>query len=87
MLHSNLNSKKAQGLSLQTIIIAALVIIVLVVMIAIFTGKIGDYRRSLDTCSSSITSSTEGSCPATHPIAIPLKGSKEFCCITIDPKP
>ena len=32
--------KKAQGLSLTTIIVAAIAIIVLVVLIAIFTGKI-----------------------------------------------
>ena len=36
-----LNSKKGQGLSLNTIIIAIIVLVVLVVIVMIFTGVIG----------------------------------------------
>jgi len=35
--------KKAQGLSLNTIIVAAIVLIVLVVLWAIFTGRLGAF--------------------------------------------
>ena len=35
--------KKAQGLSLNTIIIAAIVLIVLIVLWAIFTGRMGGF--------------------------------------------
>ena len=40
--------KKAQGLSMTTIIVAALTIIVLVVLVAIFTGKIGTFGGNID---------------------------------------
>ncbi len=40
-------NKKAQGLSLNTIIIAALVLIVLVVLIMIFTGRMGWFNIGL----------------------------------------
>ena len=39
--------KKAQGLSLTTIVIAAAVLIVLIVLIGIFTGYFGDFVPSL----------------------------------------
>jgi len=39
--------KKAQGLSLNVIIIAAIALIVLVVLVAIFTGRMGDWTAGL----------------------------------------
>lgn len=41
-------NKKAQGLSLNTIIIASLVLIVLVVLILIFSGRMGMFGQDLD---------------------------------------
>ena len=41
--------KKGQGLSLNTVIIAAIVLIVLVVLWAIFTGRMGAFSRGLQT--------------------------------------
>tara|TARA_Y100000031_G_scaffold157178_1_gene217240 strand:+ start:16470 stop:16784 length:315 start_codon:yes stop_codon:yes gene_type:complete len=38
-------NKKAQGISIRTIIIALLALIVLVVLIGIFVGKIGDFSE------------------------------------------
>jgi flagellar basal body-associated protein FliL len=40
-------SKKAQGLSMNVIIIAAIALLVLVVLVAIFTGKMGDFTGGL----------------------------------------
>lgn len=42
--------KKSQGLTLNTIIIAALVLIVLVILVLIFTGRIGNFRKGVDEC-------------------------------------
>ena len=42
--------KKAQGLSLNTIIIAALVIMVLVILILVFTGRMGNFSSSSESC-------------------------------------
>ncbi len=39
--------KKGQGLSLNTIIIAAIVLIVLVVLWAVFTGRMGKFSQGL----------------------------------------
>lgn len=39
--------KKGQGLSLNTIIIAAIVLIVLIVLWAIFTGRMGGFTRDV----------------------------------------
>jgi len=42
-----MKNKKSQGLSLNTIIIAAIVLIVLVVLWAIFTGRMGKFSTGL----------------------------------------
>ena len=51
--------KRAQGLSLTTIVIAALALIVLVVLVLIFTGRMGGFAQGLDT-----VTSCENSCKA-----------------------
>ena len=43
--------KRAQGLSMNTIIIAALVVIVMIVLILIFTNSGGSFNRNLRECS------------------------------------
>ena len=43
--------KKAQGLSINVIIIVAISLIVLVVLIAIFTGRMGGFVKGVDTSS------------------------------------
>jgi hypothetical protein len=40
-------NKKAQGLSLTTIIVAAIALIVLVVLVMIFTGRIGIFQEGV----------------------------------------
>ena len=40
--------KKAQGLSLTTVIIAAIVIIVLIVLVMIFTSRTGKFRGGVE---------------------------------------
>ena len=41
---------KAQGISLNVIIIAAIALIVLVVLVAIFTGRMGITIKSIESC-------------------------------------
>ena len=41
-------NKKGQGLSLNTVIIAALALIVLVVLVLIFTGRIAIFQKGVD---------------------------------------
>lgn len=50
MLHTYMKMRKAQGLSLNVIIIAVLALIVLVILIVIFSGKMGSFREGVSTC-------------------------------------
>ena len=52
-------TKKAQGLSINVIIIAAIALIILVVLIAIFTGRLGSFSAGV-----SQTVTCENSCKA-----------------------
>jgi len=45
-------NKKAQGLSLNVIIIAAVVLIVLIVLWSIFTGRMGVFTKGVVECKS-----------------------------------
>jgi len=61
---------KSQGLSLNVIIIAAIVLIVLVVLWAIFTGRMGYVSKELKRCKGTcenpndcLAVSPEGDCP------------------------
>ena len=45
-------SRKSQGLSVNVIIIVAIALIVLIVLIAVFTGRLGNFVRGLDTATS-----------------------------------
>ena len=56
--------KKAQGLSLNTIVIAAIVLIVLVVLVAIVMGAIGNFSDDFD---------------ATRKTSCPTQSTKEEC--------
>lgn len=44
--------RNAQGLSITTIIIAVIGLIILVVMVAVFTGRIGTFGKGLDATNS-----------------------------------
>ena len=43
-------NRKSQSLSINTIIIAVISLVVLVVLVMIFTGKIGIFSSSLESC-------------------------------------
>ena len=44
--------KKAQSLSINTIVIAAIALFVMVLLIVIFVGNISNFRRNADSCGS-----------------------------------
>ena len=83
-------TKKAQGLPMNVIIIAALAIVVLVVIIVIFTGRVQLFGRGLGACDGQCAAN-RAQCPADY-AAIPTKncddngdGTPEikgagFCC-------
>jgi len=81
-------NKKAQGLSLNAIVIAVLALGVLVVLLLIFSGNIGGISKNLGSC---LTKGGEcaksGQCPPTRPIPLFVTGDceqanpKNLCCI------
>ena len=60
-----MKNKKSQGISLNTIIIAAIALIVLVVLVAIFTGRMGLTVKEIDKCKGSCVS-TSDECQGTY---------------------
>jgi hypothetical protein len=55
-------SRKAVELSLNTVIVAAIVLLVLIVLILIFTGQMGKYTRGLNDCAKKGGGSDYGDC-------------------------
>ena len=61
-------NNKSQSISINTIIIAAIALAVLVVLFAIFTGRIGGFTKGVqetDTCAQKCTSLNSN--PGSHP--------------------
>lgn len=75
-------TKKADGLSLTTVVIAALALLVLVVLILIFTGRIGIFRSGMDDCPPNSRGPLPDGCDGQIPVKI-VRGSDgglEYCC-------
>lgn len=74
--------KKAQSLSLNTLIIAVLALIALVVLVIIFTGKTGQFSQETASCTTK-----GGACiPKDQPCAVPAPFSTcaekdTICCM------
>jgi len=45
-----MNSMKGQGLSITTIVVAAIALLILIVLVAVFTGQFGAFGKGLATC-------------------------------------
>ena len=54
-----IHNKKAQGISINAIIIAVIALVVLVVLVAVFTGKFGELGIGLKKASGDITKNCE----------------------------
>ncbi len=82
----NLNisdSRKAQGLSMNTIIIAALALIVLIVLVFVFSGKIRDFTGTSNKCES-LGGTCESSCdPDTEADRGQMPPCDDHCCIKV----
>jgi len=82
-------NKKAQGLSINVIIIVAIALIVLVVLIAIFTGRLGAFTSGLqgatscnDVCKATgFTSGTETTDEDTQTAGL-MDSNKNMCACT-----
>jgi hypothetical protein len=81
--------KKAQSMSINTIIVALLALLVMVLLIAILTGKIKMFNTATDTCSSVggvCDKSTDNLCNEgyiKHPSAKDCDATGKPCCIAL----
>jgi hypothetical protein len=77
--------KKAQGLSLQFIIIAAISIMVLIVVLIFFTGKMGESSGAISDCQSKggelVSEASE--CEGGVPTPVGSGDNKQYCCIKL----
>ena len=85
-------SKKAQGLSMNVIIIAAIALLVLVILAIIFIGRMGTTTKNIDKCKGDCVDSREECkelygtyADTTSDPCFAADGGRtdEVCCITI----
>ncbi|MEK6947430.1 MAG: DUF948 domain-containing protein [Nanoarchaeota archaeon] len=85
-------NKKSQGMPINTVIIAAIALAVLVVLIVIFTGGIGKTSQNLGSCvtKGGVCANTNGlnnQCGGPYPIPLIVSGDCQntqpvnLCCI------
>ena len=80
--------RKAQGLSMTTIVVAALALLVLVVLALVFTGRMGNFStgvKEVGTCEQACIAAgyadAEGTCIAADTSNhMPGFGENECCC-------
>ena len=87
-------NKKAQGMSMNIIVVAAIALIILVVLIVIFVGRTGKFAGSIEECKGSCVSSIDqcqgdyqridrlGKCLMSDGEPDP---TNTHCCITVVP--
>ena len=80
-----MTAKKGQGLPLNTIIIAILVMTVLVVLIVVLTNGIGKFSFGLGDCETQ-SGQCMDSCPSGYAKAPLAKCSTGSCCIKVEEK-
>jgi len=61
--------KKAQSLSLTTVIVAALALLVLVILTMIFAGRMGTFNQGLKNCDTLCTTSSDSCIEAGYELA------------------
>ena len=84
--------KKAQGISLNTVIIAAIALLVLVIVAFIFMGGMGKFTKNKSDCAQYSGSCDYGlTCPSgwtRHPTAVCYYGNEvdnsNACCVRIE---
>lgn len=88
--------KKAQSLSLNTIVIAALVLIVFVVLVFIFTGRISIFAGDVSSCESQGGTCSVTECDVSTSVKLSFTQAKcsekldannqkivQYCCIPL----
>jgi len=76
--------KKAQGISMNVIIIAAICLIVLIVVIMIFTGNIKGWGSEVKSCAAKGGKACSATACTDKQVEMPnVCSSNEHCCVNI----
>lgn len=74
-------SKKSQGISLTTVVVAALALLVLIVLILIFSGRMGIFQSGVANCPAGTTPQDNPNCERGIPRLVIGSGDNvEYCC-------
>ena len=82
-------NNKAQGLSMNVIIVAAIALLVLVVIVAIFSGRMGIFNRDLTDQAKNECTSKGGECLDTcgdgyvQSFGMTCEGAGKICCMKV----
>ena len=81
-------SKKAQGMPINVIIIAALALMVLVVVVVIFSGRVRIFSQNLESCTAKQGQCEKGPICLNNKALITntdcdTKRPKEICCVEV----
>ena len=79
------NNKKAQGMPINVLIIAALALIVLLVLAAIFTGRVRIFSENLQSCPAKQGDCTPGTkCPSNKVLITNTDcPTDKVCCVQV----
>ena len=80
-----MKSKRGQGLPMNTIVIAAIVLIVMVVLIYIFVGSMAQTTDKLVSCTEKGGTCEESCVTGTQNIGQLNCGEDEICCVPLPP--
>ncbi|MFT4310170.1 MAG: hypothetical protein ACMXYC_00910 [Candidatus Woesearchaeota archaeon] len=85
-------NKKAVEMSMNVIIAAVLLLIILAVLTFIVVGRLGDFRQSTESCAGSCIL-FQATCPEAMPIKIPMRCKTDeaysrdmatACCVSLN---
>jgi len=81
--------KRAQGISINVIVVAAIALLVLVVLSIVFLGRFGIFTQESSNCENQGGSCVVGSCPSgTNPYRAwncpdTASGASQTCCLAV----
>lgn len=89
MLKNILKKSKSQGLSLSTVVVAALVLLVLVILTIVFASRMGGWNQSMSNCDTVCVDNSASCSDEGYMIPVPVDNCNDgntkidgpgFCC-------
>jgi hypothetical protein len=80
---------RAQGISINVIVVAAIALLVLVVLAVVFLGQTGKFTQGVNDCQSNGGSCTTGACPSgtieysSNKCPDTSSGARQSCCVKV----